>query len=144
MHFAVPQPLLVCTYTNVAVDNLVEGLAQAGVRPLRVGVGAKVRAALRAHTLEAKMAAHARQPVLAQLQADAERLREYMQAVEGRRRAAAPYGKQEAACGRMLVRLERALEGKKGRAWAVRREMEQEIVYAADVVRCVFYRLCAD
>ncbi|KAK1220440.1 hypothetical protein PQX77_016821 [Marasmius sp. AFHP31] len=28
-HFRVPEPLLVCTYTNVAVDNLVEGLASA-------------------------------------------------------------------------------------------------------------------
>ena len=41
-HFEVPQPLMICTYTNVAVDNLVEGLMKAGLKPLRVGFGGKV------------------------------------------------------------------------------------------------------
>ncbi|KAH8831193.1 P-loop containing nucleoside triphosphate hydrolase protein [Flagelloscypha sp. PMI_526] len=37
VHFQVPHPLLVCTYTNVAVDNLVEGFVKAGLNPVRVG-----------------------------------------------------------------------------------------------------------
>lgn len=36
-HFDVPHPLLVCTYTNVAVDNLLEGFVAGGLSPLRVG-----------------------------------------------------------------------------------------------------------
>ncbi|KAL5520432.1 hypothetical protein ACEPAG_9656 [Sanghuangporus baumii] len=36
-HFEVPQPILVCTYTNVAIDNLLEGFAAGGLKPLRVG-----------------------------------------------------------------------------------------------------------
>jgi hypothetical protein len=41
--FRGPQPILVCTFTNVAVDNLVEGLAKAGVKPLRVGSRGNIR-----------------------------------------------------------------------------------------------------
>jgi hypothetical protein len=36
--FSVPHPILVCTYTNVAVDNLLEGFSAAGMKPIRVGV----------------------------------------------------------------------------------------------------------
>lgn len=42
-HFKVPYPLLVCTYTNAAVDNLVEGIVATGLKPLRVGSEASVR-----------------------------------------------------------------------------------------------------
>ncbi|EAU87614.2 hypothetical protein CC1G_09711 [Coprinopsis cinerea okayama7 len=58
LHFQVPHPILVCTYTNVAVDNLVEGLAAAGVKPLRVGAVGSVRPSLLQHTLAAKLEAH--------------------------------------------------------------------------------------
>ncbi|KIP09412.1 hypothetical protein PHLGIDRAFT_22921 [Phlebiopsis gigantea 11061_1 CR5-6] len=75
-HFRVPQPVLLCTYTNAAVDNLVEGFvapdlaapASSGrprsapqpLRPLRVGSPGRVRATLGPYTLEAQMAAHPR------------------------------------------------------------------------------------
>ncbi|EJD05026.1 P-loop containing nucleoside triphosphate hydrolase protein [Fomitiporia mediterranea MF3/22] len=36
-HFEVPHPILVCTFTNVAIDNLLEGFANGGLKPLRVG-----------------------------------------------------------------------------------------------------------
>lgn len=70
-HFAIPYPVLLCTYTNVAVDNLVEGIVRQTsfvdlpgrakpkpLRPLRVGSPGKVRPALEPHTLEAQLAAH--------------------------------------------------------------------------------------
>ncbi|EAU90702.2 DNA helicase [Coprinopsis cinerea okayama7 len=58
LHFRVPHRILVCTYTNVAVDNLVEGLAAAGVKPLRVGAVGSVRPSLLHHTLAAKLESH--------------------------------------------------------------------------------------
>ncbi|EEB91721.1 hypothetical protein MPER_09875, partial [Moniliophthora perniciosa FA553] len=67
IHFQVPEPLLVCTYTNVAVDNLVEGLANAGLRPLRASSAGKVKPALQEHTLEWKMLQHPSQPALKSL-----------------------------------------------------------------------------
>ncbi|WIA20873.1 hypothetical protein OEZ85_005221 [Tetradesmus obliquus] len=46
-------PLLACADTNAAVDNLVEGLADKGLKVVRLGQPAKVRSGLRHLTLEA-------------------------------------------------------------------------------------------
>ena len=45
--------ILACAGTNAAADNLAEGLVAAGVRTVRVGQPAKVRAGLQAVTLDA-------------------------------------------------------------------------------------------
>ncbi|KAF9526041.1 P-loop containing nucleoside triphosphate hydrolase protein [Crepidotus variabilis] len=73
-HFQVSQPLLVCTYTNVAVDNLVEGFARFGVKPLRVGFAGNIRESLRPHSLEFKRQEHPMYPDLVQLEKDLEKL----------------------------------------------------------------------
>lgn len=36
-HWQIPHPILVCAHTNVAVDNLLEGLRKHGLKPLRYG-----------------------------------------------------------------------------------------------------------
>ena len=75
-HFTIPHPILLCTYTNVAVDNLLEGLARVSqsseaehkakknavqpVKLLRVGSEGRVRRSLASHTFEAQAAAHPR------------------------------------------------------------------------------------
>ncbi|EKM52366.1 uncharacterized protein PHACADRAFT_186519 [Phanerochaete carnosa HHB-10118-sp] len=79
-HFAIPYPVLLCTYTNVAVDNLVEGLVRqtshvelpgrakpAPPQLLRVGSPGKVRPSLERYTLEAQVAVHALAPKLEKL-----------------------------------------------------------------------------
>lgn len=76
-HFVIPVPVLLCTYTNVAVDNLVEGLVQQTsyvelpgrarpkpLQPLRIGSAGKVRPSLEPHTLDAKLATHPLAPEL--------------------------------------------------------------------------------
>ncbi|KAF8176314.1 P-loop containing nucleoside triphosphate hydrolase protein [Pholiota molesta] len=57
-HFKTTYPLLICTYTNVAVDNLVDGLIKAGVQPLRVGYHGSIRDSLLAYTLDYKLEQH--------------------------------------------------------------------------------------
>ncbi|RKP25022.1 AAA domain-containing protein [Syncephalis pseudoplumigaleata] len=52
-------PILVCAKTNVAVDNLLDGLLKAGVDAIRIGVAARVRSDLQYATMDAKMAQHA-------------------------------------------------------------------------------------
>ncbi|TFK20432.1 P-loop containing nucleoside triphosphate hydrolase protein [Coprinopsis marcescibilis] len=77
-HFQVPHPILVCTYTNVAVDHLVEGLAGAGVKPLRVGtsgVGAgQSKASIAPFSLQTKLEAHRLYPVHTKLLKEEEEL----------------------------------------------------------------------
>jgi hypothetical protein len=56
-NFAVVHPILVCTYTNVAVDNLVEGFVNAGLDPVRIGYG-QIKSTLQEHSLEFKIQKH--------------------------------------------------------------------------------------
>ncbi|KAF8901061.1 AAA domain-containing protein [Gymnopilus junonius] len=70
VHFEVPQPLLVCTYTNVAVDNLVEGFANVGVKPLRIGYNGNVRQSCLPHSLDYKLEQHPLHPSLTSLMKD--------------------------------------------------------------------------
>ncbi|KAL1743074.1 P-loop containing nucleoside triphosphate hydrolase protein [Schizophyllum fasciatum] len=74
VHFEVPQPLMICTYTNVAVDNLVEGLVNAGLKPLRVGFGGKVQAELMEHTMDYKLSQHPARPAIDAAQEERQKL----------------------------------------------------------------------
>jgi hypothetical protein len=58
VHFRVPHPILVCTFTNVAVDNLVEGLANAKLKPLRAASAGKTKDSLAHYTLDHQVATH--------------------------------------------------------------------------------------
>merc|ERR1712187_886317 len=49
------KPLLATSDSNVAVDNIAEGLVKAGVKVVRVGRPEKVQTALEAFTLESKL-----------------------------------------------------------------------------------------
>lgn len=49
---------MVCTYTNVALDNLVDGFVNAQVKPLRIGHQQSVRSDLLEHSLDAQLAKH--------------------------------------------------------------------------------------
>lgn len=51
-------PILATAYTNVAVDNLLEGLRACGIDALRLGRPVKVREELRDATLQARLALH--------------------------------------------------------------------------------------
>ncbi|KAJ3773289.1 P-loop containing nucleoside triphosphate hydrolase protein [Lentinula raphanica] len=76
VHFKVPQPLLVCTYTNVAVDNLVEGLAKAGLKPLRAASAGKTRDSLAQWTLEHQLQSHPRYAEWQDLEQRAKKIKE--------------------------------------------------------------------
>lgn len=60
--FEVPQPLLVCTYTNAAVDNLLENIAAAGLKPLRYGTESNGVSGLEEYMLEVQFDKHPLKP----------------------------------------------------------------------------------
>ncbi|KAH9976642.1 AAA domain-containing protein [Lactifluus volemus] len=74
--FEVHVPILVCTYTNMALDHVVEGLVGQGLKPLRVGIDGKVRPALKEYTLEAYLDRHPQRGELERLFLEEMQLRE--------------------------------------------------------------------
>ncbi|KAJ7041270.1 P-loop containing nucleoside triphosphate hydrolase protein [Mycena alexandri] len=151
-HFQVPHPLLVCTYTNVAVDNLVEGLAAAGVNPLRVGFGGQVKESLVQYTLAHKLTLHPLAPSLETLNKELEplsrRIRDIQtklqEMVEDRRKGREKGGTSAKAVERrrlMVASMEadlalrqRMRSSLKARIYAMEMEMLRDVVSEADVI----------
>jgi len=73
-NFGLKVPILACAQSNVAVDNLLEGLVDAGVRAVRTGQPVKVRESLRDATLDARLINH---PMQAEIEVAANELREH-------------------------------------------------------------------
>ena len=67
--------VLACAPSNLAVDNLVERLAAAGVDPVRIGHPARVLPAVLEHTLDARVHEHEEAKLAARLVKDALQLR---------------------------------------------------------------------
>lgn len=68
------EKVLACAPSNTAVDNLLERLAAAGQRVVRVGHPARVKEELRVHTLDALVADHENMRLVRELLRDAEAL----------------------------------------------------------------------
>jgi len=77
-------PLLATAESNVAVDNLLEGLLELGVKALRIGRPVKVREALREATLDAVLEHHPMQEELAFLQDEQRELRKALPSLKGK------------------------------------------------------------
>jgi superfamily I DNA and/or RNA helicase len=69
-------PVLACAPSNLAVDNLVERLAAASVRPVRLGHPARVLETVLDHTLEARVREHEQGRIAADLVREALRMRD--------------------------------------------------------------------
>jgi superfamily I DNA and/or RNA helicase len=135
VHFEVHHPLLVCTYTNVAVDNLVEGFAAAGVKPLRVGFGAKIKPSLHEYTLDAKLEAHHLKLKVDQLLKDQETVERKLEALESRIVAAEKSGSEKLGNMRTASTvLERQVLALRAKLYALHQEMLNDITATADVV----------
>ena len=77
-------PILATAESNVAVDNLLEGLLDLGVKALRIGRPVKVREALRSATLDAVLEHHPKQDELAFLQDELRKFRKDLPSLKGK------------------------------------------------------------
>jgi superfamily I DNA and/or RNA helicase len=140
VHFEVVHPILVCTYTNVAVDNLVEAFAASGVKPLRVGYGGKIRDSLYKHTLDYNLEQHYLKTEVDKLTKKEDELQTQISAL-GKKIALLTDAASEAALARKS-NMEEAMASKQRVFMAVRskkyglcQRMLHDVVNDADVVR---------
>ena len=138
VHFEVVHPILVCTYTNVAVDNLVEGFVKTGVKALRVAFGSKVKPSLEEHTLGYKLDHHPLKPEVDRLgdqeqemQRDIVNLKKMISKLD----ASGHHQGRLDCMKRDLVGKEKMYNIAKAKQYALKERMLRDILSEADVVR---------
>ena len=100
-------PILATAESNVAVDNLLEGLLESGVNAVRIGQPVKVRASLREATLDARLEHHPLQEDLAALREKHDTLKRGLSGLRGKERGLAH--KDLSMQRREMQRLERQM-----------------------------------
>ena len=76
-------PILACAESNVAVDNLLEGLLELNVKAIRFGRPVKVRENLREATLDAQVSSHPKQDEIAFIREENEAMRSKLHDLKG-------------------------------------------------------------
>ena len=77
-------PILACAESNVAVDNLLEGLLDLDVKAIRLGRPVKVRESLREATLDAQVSSHPKQDEIAFIREETEGMRSKLHDLKGK------------------------------------------------------------
>lgn len=133
-------PILVCAYTNAAVDNLVEGFAAAGLKPLRIGFRGKIKDSLTKHTLDYKLDQHPLKPkvdrFLEEKSAAEKKRLDLTKKIEAVQRA--PTTRTVGRLDQMrsaLLAQERQSMAIAAKLYAIHQEMLRDITADADVVR---------
>lgn len=139
VHFEVHHPILVCTYTNVAVDNLVEGFAAAGLKPLRIGFGAKVKSNLSEYTLDYQLEKHPLKPKVDKLAEEETSIEKRRAQLEKKIKDVQREGREGSSdrLERMisaLTMLERQTMSIRSKLYAMHQEMLRDVTSAADVI----------
>ncbi|KIJ30456.1 hypothetical protein M422DRAFT_61717 [Sphaerobolus stellatus SS14] len=141
-YFQVPQPLLVCTYTNVAVDNLVEGLVKRGLKPLRVGYSAKMKKSIEKYTLDAQMDEHALKSEYDDMKKSIDDLRMRIAALQ---KKIDDVDKNSAYASKMtgiITKMRTDLKRIYSQRWLLRMRMVQDIVHKSDVALTYALQIC--
>jgi hypothetical protein len=132
--FEVPVPILVCTYTNMALDHIVEGLVGRGLKPLRIGLDAKVRPGLKDYVLEAYLDRHPRRNDLERLVREEMGLQGKTQLLEKKIGEASKNPSRVANLRTILANVDRHFWVVKAKVFKLRQEMITDVLKEADVV----------
>ncbi|KIK92239.1 hypothetical protein PAXRUDRAFT_830143 [Paxillus rubicundulus Ve08.2h10] len=138
-HFEVHHPVLVCTYTNAAVDNLVEGFGAAGVKPLRIGFRGKIKESLAEYTLDYKLDQHSLKPKVDKLLQEQKDIDKYLSGlikrIDTAQRAPLTSSVERLDCMRStLLMKERQSMAVNAKLYAIHQQMLRDITAAADVI----------
>jgi len=136
----VPCQILVCTFTNVAVDNLLEAFVKAGLKPLRVGSNAFQQDILKEFSLEVQLSEHPLQPpyreTLEALKEMENQVEELISKIEEAAKVANTVNlkrRLQRMCGALIVK-QRQLLRLKSKLYGLEQEMLHDVVKSADVV----------
>lgn len=138
----------------MAVDNLVEGFAEARLKPLRIGLRGKIKDSLTPHTLDYKLDKHPLKSKVDKLLEEKNRtekkLTDLTKRIEAVQRA--PTIRSAGQVDQMrsaLLAQERQSMAIAAKLYAIHQEMLRDITADADVVRARFrasspFSLCSD
>jgi len=134
---------MVCTYTNVAVDNLVEGFVNAGLDPVRIGYG-QIKSTVQEHSLEFKVEQHPLYPEYKIVSENSEKLEKELKQthihISKLREQGVPssqLSRQKSCRDVLYAKISRS----NSRKQAIYQQMQIEVLTSADVVRLSAFRM---
>lgn len=118
----------------MALDHIVEGLVARGLKPLRVGLDAKVRPALKDYVLEAYLDRHPRRSDLERLVHEEGKLQEKIQLLKRTIEEAKNQLKRRGSVQTIMANVDRQLWAIKAKLFRLRQEMITDVLKEVDVV----------
>jgi len=118
----------------MALDHIVEGLVQRGLKPLRVGLDTKVQPSLRDYVLESYLDKHPRRSELEGLVREETRVQEKAQSLESNFRKASNRSNRLTSLQTMMANVDRQLSGVRVRLFKLRQAMITDVLRQADVI----------
>lgn len=130
----------------MAVDNLVEGFAKAGVKALRVAFGGKVKPSLEEYTLGYKLDRHPLRPEADRLAEQEEKMQLDIVSLKKRISKLNASGQHPDRLNNMkrdVVVREKRCNVVRARKYELKERMLREILSEADVVRDLNFLICS-
>jgi hypothetical protein len=118
----------------MALDHIVEGLVGRGLKPLRVGLDAKVRPALKDYSLEAYLDRHPRRNDLERLVCEEMRLQEKARLLEKKIGEESIKPSRLASLRTILANVDRQFWAVKAKVFKLRQQMITDVLKQVDVV----------
>ncbi|BEI82979.1 hypothetical protein CcaverHIS002_0308470 [Cutaneotrichosporon cavernicola] len=109
-HWQVPHPILVCAHTNVAVDNVLAGLREHGLKVVRFGTASRVPESLQDLTFEALLEKHPMWGYLDKMRRERDDVQSEMANGGLSKQAAEGKQKQSTALNRRIFMLRRRIQ----------------------------------